>query len=62
MTYSPPSSEQQRRQRLALVAQQAVGVVLEHEQLALAGDLARAAGGARSDIVTPAGFWKLGIV
>ena len=47
--------------RVALVAQQAVRVVLEHEQLALARDLdePRRRG---SDIVTPAGFWKVGTV
>ena len=61
MTNSPPSSEQQRRQRLALVAQQPVGVVLEHQQLALARDLDQPPRRG-SDIVTPPGFWKFGIV
>ena len=57
MTKSPPSSSQQRRQRLALVAQQPVRVVLEHEHLALrASSTSRRRRG--SDIVTPAGFWK----
>ena len=52
---------EQRRQRLALVAQQPVRVVLEHEQLALVRDLdSRRRRG--SDIVTPPGFWKVGTV
>ena len=50
----------ERRQRLAAEAQQAVGVVLDHQHLARAGQLDQPAAGARSDIVTPAGFWKLG--
>ena len=52
----------QRRQRLALVAEHPVGVVLEHEQLAPCGRSRPAAARRSSDIVTPAGFWKEGTV
>ena len=50
----------QRRQRLALEAQPAVGVVLDDQQVALLGE--RHHRRRRStDIVTPAGFWKVGM-
>ena len=51
----------QRRQRVALVAQHPVGVVLEHDQLAFARSSTRR-WRRGSDIVTPAGFWNVGIV
>ena len=52
----------QRPDRLAVEAEQAVGVVLEHQHVGVAADLEDLAGGAPRDSVTPAGLWKLGIV
>jgi hypothetical protein len=61
MTKSPAVERAQRRQRLALVAQQPVGVVLQDEQLALAGDLHEPPA-ARQRHRHAAGFWKVGMV
>ena len=50
----------ERRQRLALEAHQPVGVVLEHEQVGLAGKPERSRRVA-AEYVRPLGFWKVGI-